>query len=274
MAKRLSSKIRQAAQNLRQSPGPVGGATQRAFEQSQVAQGMAPTGQPLGQSNIAETLAIQNTQGQLDQAAQQLESQADQAQVVEAEQASKEKMFDTQQTSAQLESNAQYSQQLDQQLNKYEQFSLDMSEAEEDLALEKMGFELMLKDKQYMAYLDQSGRMGRLHNELEYKKEVANQIFGERLAETMRQIGFMESQHDLDMKNADALASLSINDALAAASAALEDDLRMQESQAWSSLGSSGAKVIQGLDDKGVFDQEPSSETEIGYSRTGRPSNR
>ena len=247
MATKLSEKIRQSAQNLRQTQqqAPAGGATQQAFQASQVGQGKAPT-QPLGQSNISEILAIQDARAQGEQAAQQIEAQADQTQVKEAEQAAQERVFDATQTANKLETDAQYNQQLDDQLNKYEQFSLDMTEQEEDLALEKMGFELMLKDKKYMAYLDQAGRQGRLNNELEYRKEVANQVYGEKLAETMRQIGFMENQYELDSINIEKLAQIDINSAIAAANAALQDDLRAQESAAWGQLGKAAGTAISG----------------------------
>ena len=172
-------------------------------------------------------------------------------------------MFDAIQTANKLETDAQYNQQLDDQLNKYEQFSLDMTEQEEDLALEKMGFELMLKDKKYMAYLDQAGRQSRLKNELEYKKEVANQIYGEKLAETMRQIGFMENQHELDSINTEKLAQIDINSAIAAANAALQDDLKAQESAAWVQGGKAVGTAISGSMEAGDKSTAP-TQTDYG----------
>ena len=258
----LSDKIKSAAQGVRDKlrNQPVGIETERARQGMAARSGKAATG-PSGQSNVAEKLAAKDAEFQGEQVAQNLEGQADAAVTAEAAAESQQRMFDAGQRAATLEADANYSQAIDSELNKFEQFSMDMSEAEEDLALEKLGFQMALKDKQYMARLDQQARLARLEDDIAYKQEVADQIMGEEYARTMRELGFMENEHDLDMQNIDKLASMDINSAMAAANAAIQDDIRMQKSQAWSSLGSSGAQVISGLDNKGVFDKKSPTTT-------------
>lgn len=249
MASKLSEKIKEAAQNLRQKQqsAPAGGATEQAFQQATAAQGMAGTAAPSGQSNIQEVLGVQQQRAQGEQVAQQMEQQAEQVQVREEAQESEERQYETQQLAAKLEQDANYSAALDDQFNKYEQFSIDMDEAEEELALEELGFKLALKDKQYLANLDRMAKTANALDETAYKEEVANVILGEDIKNFRNQILFQEKEQQLDLNNREDLAKIDINAALAAGSAALREDLIAQEQAAWQQLGQAGADVAGSL---------------------------
>ena len=245
MASKLSEKIKEAAQNLRQKQqsAPAGGATEQAFQQATAAQGMAGTAAPSGQSNIQEVLGVQQQRAQGEQVAQQMEQQAEQVQVREEAQESEERQYETQQLAAKLEQDANYSAALDDQFNKYEQFSIDMDEAEEELALEELGFKLALKDKQYLANLDRMAKTANALDETAYKEEVSNVILGEDIKNFRDQILFQEKEQQLDLNNREDLAKIDINAALAAGSAALREDLKAQEQAAFQQLGQAGASV-------------------------------
>lgn len=238
MASKLSDKIKQSAANLRQNQqaAPAGTATQQAFQQAAVGKGTAG---PVvsGQSNISETLGVQEQRAVGEQAAQQLDQQAATAQVAEAQQASEDKQYQATQLAQKLESDANYNAQIEKQFNNYEQHSLDMDAAEEELALEDLGFKLALKDKQYMSHLDRMARTANLHDETAYKEEVAKIVMGEELKNFRDNIAFQEKQHGLDLQNMEDLAKIDINSALAAANAAISAELKAQQSGAWSQLG-------------------------------------
>ncbi len=242
---KLSSKIKDAATNLRktQQTAPAGGATEQAFAGAAAQQGQAATG-PSGQSNISEVLGVQEQRAVGEQAAQQMEQQAGQAQVQEAEQASKQKQFKSQQMAQKLESDAQYSQELDNQLARYKEHGLDMDAEEENLALEDIGAKLALKDKKYQAELSRRGESARLHDAANFKEESAKLIMGEDLANFRKQIEFMEKEHGLDLQSMEDLAKIDINSALASADAALQADITAQQSQGFTDLGKAGGEVL------------------------------
>ena len=245
MASKLSDKIKCAANNLRQTQAatPAGMGTQQAVQQAAAGQGKAG-GEAFGQSSISETLGVQQARAEGEQAAQALEQQAGQAQVAEAQQASQEKQEDAAQLAAKLEADANYNAAIEKQFNNYEQHSLDMDAAEEELALEDLGFRLALKDKQYMSQLDRMARTANLHDETAYKEETAKLIMGEELKNFRDNITFMEQQHGLDLQNMEELGKIDINSALAAANAAIQAELTAQQSGAFSQLGSA---VGQGI---------------------------
>jgi len=235
---KLSSKIKDAATNLRktQQTAPAGGATEQAFAGAAAQQGQAATG-PSGQSNISEVLGVQEQRAVGEQAAQQMEQQAGQAQVQEAEQASKQKQFKSQQMAQKLESDAQYSQELDNQLARYKEHGLDMDAEEENLVLEDIGAKLALKDKKYQAELSRRGESARLHDAANFKEESAKLIMGEDLANFRKSLEFQVEQHGLDLQNMEDLSKINIGAALSAANAAIKADLAAQESAGWSQLG-------------------------------------
>ena len=238
MALKLSEKIKQQAQNIRQNQqaGMAGTKTQQAFQQAAVAQGKAGTAAPSGQSNIDEILGIQQQRMQGEQAAEQLEQQAGQVAVQEEAQESEERQHQAIKIAEKLESDANYNQLVESEFNKYEQFRLDMSDEEEQLALENLGFQLALKDKAYLAQLDRRAKEENLRDELAFKEQTAKTILGEELNNFRKDLAFQEQQFDLDLQNREDLAKINIDAALAAGAAALEEDLVRQKSQAWSDL--------------------------------------
>jgi len=246
MAGKLSEKIKQSASNLRQAQqaAPAGTATEQAFQQAAVAKGTAGTPTPSGQSNISEVLGVQEQRAAGEQAAQQIEQQAEQAQVAEAQQESKDVIRDATMRAQRLETDAKFNQELENQLNKYEQFSLDMDAAEEDLALEDLGAKLALKDKKYQAELQRRGDAARLQDANNFKEESQKLVMGESLKNFRDNIKFQEEQQDLDLQSMEDLAKLDIDSALAAADAAMAEALRQQQSQAFSQLGSAAASVV------------------------------
>jgi len=249
MAGKLSSKIKDAATNLRktQQTTPAGGATEQAFAGAAAQQGKAATG-PSGQSNISEVLGVQEQRAVGEQAAQQMEQQAGQAQVQEAQQESQQKQFRSQQIAQKLESDAQYSQELDNQFARYKEHSLDMDAEEENLALEDLGAKLALKDKKYQAELARRGDAARLHDAASFNEEVAKQVIGEDLANFRKNLEFQVEQHGLDLKNMEDLSKINIGAALSAANAAIKADLAAQESAGWSQLGGAASSVVGDMD--------------------------
>lgn len=245
MASKLSEKIKQSANNLRQTQqaAPTGMGTQQAVQGAMAGQGTG-AGEAFGQSSISETLAVQNQRAQGEQAAQALEQEAGQAQVAEAQQASEEKQFKASQLAQKLEADANYNAEIEKQFNNYEQHSLDMDAAEEELALEDLGFRLALKDKTYMANLDRMAQTANLEDETAYKEEVAKIVMGEELAAFHKNLQFMEQQHALDLASMEDLAKIDINGAMAAATAALNEDIRAQQSQGYSELGKAAGSVL------------------------------
>ena len=249
MAGKLSSKIKDAASNLRktQQATPAGGATEQAFAGAAAAQGKGVSG-PSGQSNISEVLGVQQARAEGEQAAQGLEQQASQAQVQEAQQASQEKQFKSQQLAQKLEGDAQYNQQINQQLAKYQEHSLDMDAEEENLALEDLGAKLALKDKKYQAELSRRGESARLDDMNNFKEESAKLIMGEDLANFRSNIESMEREHGLDLQSMEDLAKIDINSALASADAALQADILAQQSAGFSQLGSAAGQAVGAMD--------------------------
>ena len=246
MAGKLSSKIKDAATNLRktQQAAPAGGATEQAFAGAAAAQGKGVSG-PSGQSNISEVLGVQDARAQGEQAAQALEQQAGQAQVQEAQQESQQKQFKSQQLAQKLEGDANYNQELDNQFAKYKEHSLDMDAEEENLALEDLGAKLALKDKQYQSEIGRRGEAARLTDAANFSEEVKKQVMGEELANFRDQIEFMEKEHGLDLENMEDLAKIDIDSALASANAALQADLTAQQSQGFAGLGKAGASYLE-----------------------------
>lgn len=247
MATRFSSKIKKAAQNLRsQQAQPMGASgMQQAFQQQQAGQGTAGSvGQATGQSNIQEILGIQAQRQQGEQTAQQLEQQAMQAE-------SEERQFEATRKAEKLENDANYNQALNQQFNKFEQNSLDMDAEEEELELEVLGFQLALKDKQYMAELDRRARQSNLQDELAFKEETAKLVMGEDLANFRNQLDFKLQQNKLDINNMEALSQISLDDAFAAANFAMQEQLIQAESAGYQQLGSA---VGQGIGAYGETD--------------------
>jgi hypothetical protein len=244
MAGKLSSKIKDAATNLRktQVSTPAGGATEQAFTGAAAAQGKAPTG-PSGQSNISEVLGVQEQRAVGEQAAQQMDQQAGQAQVQEAQQASQQKQFKSQQLAQELEGDARYNQELDNQFAHYKEHSLDMNAEEENLALEDLGAKLALKDKKYQAELSRRGDAARLQDAANFSEEVAKQVIGEDLANFRKSLEFQVEQHGLDLENMEDLSKIDIGAALSAANAAIKADLVAQESAGWSQLGSAAGSA-------------------------------
>ena len=136
-----------------------------------------------------------------------------------------------------------------QEFNKFEQASLDMDAEEEELELEMLGFKLALKDKQYMAQLDREAKQANLQDELAFKEESAKLIMGEDLANFRSQLDFKLEQNKLDLNNMEALSQISLDDALAAANFAVQEQSIAAESagfqQLGSSLGSLGASLFE-----------------------------
>lgn len=242
MALKLSEKIKQQAQNIRQNQqaGMAGTKTQQAFQQAAVAQGKAGTAAPSGQSNIDEILGIQQQRMRGEQAAEQLEQQAGQVAVQEEAQESEERQYQATKLAEKLESDANYNQLVESEFNKYEQFRLDMNEEEEQLALETLGFQLAIKDKQYLSELDRRAKEENLRDEIQFKEQAAKTILGETLNNFRKDIEFQERQLDLDLKNTEDIAKINIDVALEVAASALQDDLAIQSSQAWSDLAQAG----------------------------------
>lgn len=252
MAGKLSSKIKDAATNLRktQQAAPAGGATEQAFAGAAAAQGKGVSG-PSGQSNISEVLGVQDARAQGEQQAQALDQQAGQAQVQEAQQESQQKQFKSQQLAQKLEGDANYNQELDNQFAKYKEHSLDMDAEEENLALEDLGAKLALKDKQYQSEIGRRGEAARLIDAANFSEEVKKQVMGEDLANFRDQIEFMEKEHGLDLENMEDLAKIDIDSALASANAALQADIAAQQSQGYSQLGSAAAQGVGAMDFSG-----------------------
>jgi len=248
MAGKLSSKIKDAATNLRktQQAAPAGGATEQAFAGAAAQQGKAPSG-PSGQSNISEVLGVQDQRAVGEQAAQKLDDQAGQAQVQEAQQESQQKQFKSQQLAQKLEGDARYNQELDNQFAKYKEHSLDMNAEEENLALEDLGAKLALKDKQYQSELGRRGDAARLTDAANFSEEVKKQVMGEELSNFRDQLEFMEKEHGLDLESMEDLSKIDIDSALASADAALQADITAQQSQGFSQLGGAAAKVAPEL---------------------------
>ena len=221
-------------------------------QQAGVAQGSAGSPTPSGQSNISEVLGVQEQRAQGEQAMQQLDQQAATAQVAEAQQASQDKVRDAQARARELEADAQFNKGIEDQLNNYEQHSLDMDAAEEELALEDLGAKLALKDRQYQAELDRRGKAANLQDALAFREETAKLVMGEELKAFRDSIAFLEKEHQLDLNSREALAKMDINSALEAANAALQDDLRSQTSAAYSQLGSAAGKIVS---DKDVYNE-------------------
>jgi hypothetical protein len=246
MAGKLSSKIKDAATNLRktQATTPAGGATEQAFAGAAAAQGKAPTG-PSGQSNISEVLGVQEQRAVGEQAAQGLEQQASQAQVQEAQQASQQKQFKSQQLAQKLEGDARYNQELENQFARYKEHSLDMNAEEENLALEDLGAKLALKDKQYQSELSRRGEAARLHDAANFSEEVAKQVIGEDLANFRKSLEFQVEQHGLDLANMEDLSKIDIGSAMQAANAALQADITAQQSQGFQKLGGAAASYLK-----------------------------
>ena len=207
------------------------------MQQQQAGQGTAGSvGQATGQSNIQEVLGIQAQRQQGEQAAEQLEQQAMQAE-------SEEREFQATQNAEKLENDANYNQALNQQFNKFEQASLDMDAEEEELELEVLGFQLALKDKQYMAQLDREAKQANLKDEIAFKEETAKLVMGEDLANFRNQLDFKLEQNKLDLNNMEALSQISLDDALAAANFAMQEQQIAAESAGWQQFGSSLGKL-------------------------------
>lgn len=246
MASKLSEKIKGAATNLRQTQkaAPTGMATEQAFQQAAASKGTGGMPTPSGQSNISETLGVQQVRAEGEQQAQALDQQAATAQVAEAEQASADRQRGAAMLARKLEADTNYNQQIENQLNNYEQHSLDMDAAEEELALEDLGAKLALKDRKYQAELDRRAQAANLADQTAFREETAKLIMGEELKQLRDQIAFMEQQQKLDIANREDLAKIDINSALAAANAALQEDIAAQKSQAWSQLGGAAADIV------------------------------
>ena len=250
MAGKLSSKIKDAATNLRknQTNAPAGGATEQAFAGAAAAQGKGVSG-PSGQSNIGEVLGVQGVRAQGEQAAQAMDQQAGQAQVQEVEQDSKQKQFKVQQRSQLLEGDQKYNQGIEDQFLKYKEHGLDMNAEEENLALEDLGAKLALKDKQYQAHLSRTGAEGRLHDELAFKEESEKLIQGEALSTFRKELDFLVEQNDLDLQNIEDLAQIDLDSALLVANAAIEEDMNAQRSQGYSDLAEGGMTAYGAYED-------------------------
>ena len=162
-------------------------------QQAGVAQGSAGSPTPSGQSNISEVLGVQEQRAQGEQAMQQLDQQAATAQVAEAQQASQDKVRDAQARARELEADAQFNKGIEDQLNNYEQHSLDMDAAEEELALEDLGAKLALKDRQYQAELDRRGKAANLQDALAFREETAKDRKSTRLNSSHSSVSRMPS---------------------------------------------------------------------------------
>ena len=271
MAGKLSSKIQKAATDLRkgQNMAPAGTATEQAFQGAAAAQGQQAT-TPSGQSNISETLGVQDARSQGEAAAQALENQAGQAQVQEAQQESAQRQRDAAMTAQRLEADTNYNNQINNQLARYKENSLDMDAAEEELALEDLGAKLALKDKQYQAELGRRGEAARLRDANAFTQEVKKQVMGEELANFRDQLEFAEREQGMDLESMEALAAIDINSAMAAANAALQSQLSAQQSAGFSQLGQAAGSIIGGMDFGGGSSSTPTTTSPTNTGSTGK----
>lgn len=190
-------------------------------------------------SNLQEQQAVSAATAGLDQMQVQGRLRAEQLQ-------NQEDQVNTQFQEQSLDNKAKLAELDDAFTRRSEEILNELSRADKTLdserktaKLEQLGFMLRLQDKDYLANLEREGARARLENQINYKEQLARDIFNEDLDAFKDEIMFREfinaEQRDFD----DYLNQMDINSAMKVA----KSKLKNEKSKA---MWSGGASMVMG----------------------------
>lgn len=206
-------------------------------------------------SNVQEQVAQQEvrTAAQKVQEAGAFERRAiDQqvAQVQEVEQAELVNL-DEQRMSQQSE----YQDRLNTILDDFEKQGEQLDFMKQKALAEQAGFLMRMSSDKYISQLETQGRKSRLNSEINFKDALARSIFRDEIDLFQSDLDFRAYLNSKDRAAKDALSVLSLDQALALATASAKSE---GAQKFWSGVGDTGSAVA-GAYDKGLFESKPSS---------------
>lgn len=210
------------------------------------ATGKAQSGPVGAQSNIAEQMAQQKTQEQV-QDVQVQDSLATASQDVQKDAIKEEGL--TQQRNLDQQTTDQESERMDhvQNLLQKAEFSdLELENRQDALTLESTAHQLMMQDESYIHNLREVGRRRGLTDGIKFQEEMDSMVYGEELDMLMDELDWKGSEGQLARDNTEAMYNMNVDIAMAIAAA----DTKAVQSQAV--VGGLTSAAIAGA---GAFDK-------------------
>lgn len=225
----LLDTIKQNRASLASEQAPVTDETQKVQKLLRTKSGKAIGSSDTGISNIGETAAVAQTQGQLGQIGQQLQVQNAQDTISNQRAVQTERLQRQGLEQARKFQTIQAKMQTNQLLSDLQRDRASIDLNKDRAKLEQASFLLAMQDKRYLDDLQEVGRRRRLDDEVRFRQEMLETAFGEQLGLLQDKLQKEDIMQASDREFSDALSQMTVEDAFQVAQMQLDFESKQSD---------------------------------------------